>query len=386
MPLFLLYIIGVTFIVLAMAFRSIVVSGIAAITTILSAFVAFQGCSLVVQEGYLLGLIGLDRTGPIESFIPPIAFAILFELSMDYMVFLMSRIREEHVHGLKTREAVEHGIAAIGRVVVAAALIMGTVFAAFILTSDRVAKEFGLLLAVAILTDALVVRMTLVPAFLTLMGEKSWYMPRWLDRLLPSITVESPHDADAPRGIDVERPAEVAGRHDESPGAGSGAAPPRARSLRERKADSRGKSVSEPGYLRQSLAGAVLAPDAPDYDAARRGFNALVDRRPAAVARCTRQGRRRRRLRVRAGARAEVAVRGGGYNPAGHCVCDDGLVIDLSAMRGVEVDAERGSPCSQGGATWLDFDTATQAAGLVTPGAVGSTGVAGLTLGRRSAT
>ena len=99
---------------------------------------------------------------------PPIAFAILFGLSMDYMVFLMSRIREEHVHGLKTREAVEHGIAAIGRVIVAAAMIMGTVFAAFILTPDRISKEFGLLLAVAILTDALVVRMTLVPAFLTL--------------------------------------------------------------------------------------------------------------------------------------------------------------------------------------------------------------------------
>ena len=114
---------------------------------------------------------------------PPIAFAILFGLSMDYMVFLMSRIREEHVHGLKTREAVEHGIAAIGRVIVAAAMIMGTVFAAFILTPDRISKEFGLLLAVAILTDALLVRMTLVPAFLTLLGEKSWYIPRWLDRI-----------------------------------------------------------------------------------------------------------------------------------------------------------------------------------------------------------
>ena len=97
---------------------------------------------------------------------PPIAFAILFGLSMDYMVFLMSRIREEHVHGLKTREAVEHGIAAIGRVIVAAAIIMGTVFAAFILTSDRISKEFGLLLAVAILTDALIVKMTLDPGVL----------------------------------------------------------------------------------------------------------------------------------------------------------------------------------------------------------------------------
>ena len=212
LPLFLLYIVGVTFIVLAMAFRSIVISLTAAITTILSAFIAFGVLTLVVQEGYLLGLTGLDRTGPIETFVPPIAFAILFGLSMDYMVFLVSRIREEHVHGLTTREAVEHGIAAIGRVVVAAAIIMGTVFAAFILTSDRISKEFGLLLAVAILTDALVVRMTLVPAFLTLMGEKSWYMPRWLDRLLPNITIEPPHDGEthAPAGVAGElKPTEA---------------------------------------------------------------------------------------------------------------------------------------------------------------------------------
>ena len=196
MPIFLLFIIGVTFLVLAMAFRSIVVSATAAVTTLLSAFIGFGVLGLVVQQGHLLGLTGLDKTGPIETFVPPIAFAILFGLSMDYMVFIMSRIREEHVHGLDTRAAVEHGISAIGRVVVAAALIMGTVFAAFILSADRVPKEFGLLLAVAILTDALVVRMTLVPAFLTLMGEKSWYMPRWLDRVLPNITIEPPHDGE----------------------------------------------------------------------------------------------------------------------------------------------------------------------------------------------
>jgi putative drug exporter of the RND superfamily len=202
-PLFLLYVIGVTFILLAMAFRSVVISLTAGVTTILSAFAAFGVLTLVVQEGYLLGLTGLDRTGPIETFVPPIAFAILFGLSMDYMVFLMSRIREEHVHGLQTRAAVEHGIAAIGRVVVAAAVIMGTVFAAFILTSDRISKEFGILLAIAILTDALVVRMTLVPAFLTMLGEKSWYMPRWLDRALPNITIEAPHDGDAPRPVEA---------------------------------------------------------------------------------------------------------------------------------------------------------------------------------------
>jgi putative drug exporter of the RND superfamily len=206
LPIFLLYIIGVTFIVLAMAFRSIVISLTAAFTTILSAFVGFGVLTLVIQEGYLMDLTGLDRTGPIETFVPPIAFAIMFGLSMDYMVFLMSRIREEHVHGLKTREAVEHGIAAIGRVVVAAALIMGTVFAAFILTSDRISKEFGLLLAVAILTDALIVKMTLVPSFLTLMGEKSWYIPRWLDRLLPNITIEPPHDGEAASAPERGRP------------------------------------------------------------------------------------------------------------------------------------------------------------------------------------
>jgi RND superfamily putative drug exporter len=211
LPLFLLYIVGVTFLVLAMAFRSIVISLTAAITTILSAFVGFGVLTLVVQEGHLLSLTGLDRTGPIETFVPPIAFAILFGLSMDYMVFLMSRIREEHVNGLRCREAVEHGIAAIGRVVVAAALIMGTVFAAFILTADRISKEFGILLAIAILTDALIVRMTLVPAFLTLLGEKAWYMPRWLDRILPDVTIEPPGDREAPGRIGVERPVSAPG-------------------------------------------------------------------------------------------------------------------------------------------------------------------------------
>ena len=209
LPFFLLYVIGVTFLVLAMAFRSIVVSLTAAVTTILSAFVGFGVLTLVVQEGHLLGLTGLDRTGPIETFVPPIAFAILFGLSMDYMVFLMSRIREEHVHGLKTKEAVEHGIAAIGRVVVAAAVIMGTVFSAFILTPERVSKEFGILLAVAILVDALVVRMTLVPSFFTLLGEKTWYMPRWLDRLMPGLTVEPPHDGNGRAQVGAERPVEA---------------------------------------------------------------------------------------------------------------------------------------------------------------------------------
>jgi RND superfamily putative drug exporter len=207
LPLFLLYVIGVTFIVLAMAFRSIVISLAAAIGTILSAFIGFGVLTLVVQKGHLLGLVGLDRTGPIETFVPPIAFAILFGLSMDYMVFLMSRVREEHVNGLRCAAAVEHGIAAIGRVVVAAAIIMGTVFAAFILTPDRISKEFGILLAFAILTDALVVRMTLVPALLAMLGERAWYMPRWLDRFLPDVTIEPPQDGNLRRQPERQQPA-----------------------------------------------------------------------------------------------------------------------------------------------------------------------------------
>ena len=157
-PWFLLYIIGITFLLLAMAFRSAVIALKAALTTLLSALVGFGVLTLVVQKGYGMGIIGLDRTGPIESFVPPIAFAILFGLSMDYEVFLMSRIREEHVHGEDTVDAVKDGVAGVGRVIVAAALIMSSVFFSFLLSPDRVSKEFGLLLGVAILTDALLMR------------------------------------------------------------------------------------------------------------------------------------------------------------------------------------------------------------------------------------
>ena len=142
-PKFLLYIIGVTFLLLAMAFRSVVVAVKAALTTLISALVGFGVLVFVVQMGHGMGVIGLDRTGPIESFVPPIAFAIIFGLSMDYEVFLMSRIREEHVHGADTLNAVRDGVSGVGRVIVAAALIMATVFFAFMLNPDRVTKEFG---------------------------------------------------------------------------------------------------------------------------------------------------------------------------------------------------------------------------------------------------
>jgi FAD binding domain/Berberine and berberine like len=134
--------------------------------------------------------------------------------------------------------------------------------------------------------------------------------------------------------------------------------------------------------LRGSLAGAVIAPTDPGYDAARRCYNALIDRRPAAIARCLDARDVATALDFARASGLEVAVRGGGHNPAGHCVCDDGLVIDLSLMRRVEVDPDARTAASQGGATWLDFDTATQAFGLATPGGVvGTTGVAGLTFG-----
>jgi putative drug exporter of the RND superfamily len=192
LPWFLLFIIGVTVVLLTMAFRSLVIAVKAALTTLLSASVGFGVLVGVVQLGHGMGILGLDRTGPIEAFVPLIAFAILFGLSMDYEVFLMSRVREEHVRGKATRLALTDGIAGVGRVIVAAALIMSSVFFAFTIGDDRVTKEFGLLLGIAILTDALLVRMTMVPALLTMLGERSWLIPRWLDKTLPNLTVEPP--------------------------------------------------------------------------------------------------------------------------------------------------------------------------------------------------
>ena len=134
--------------------------------------------------------------------------------------------------------------------------------------------------------------------------------------------------------------------------------------------------------LRRSLAGSVIEPADPEYDAARRCYNALIDRRPALIARCASAADVATALDFARAQELEVAVRGGGHNPAGHCVCDDGFVIDLSTMRSVTVDADARLARAEGGATWLDFDTATQAFGLAAPGGiVGSTGVAGLTLG-----
>ena len=181
-PWFLLWIIGITFLVLAMAFRSALIAIKAALTTLASAMVGFGALTLMVQLGHGIGLLGLDRTGPIESFVPPIAFAILFGLSMDYEVFLMSRIREEHVHGSDTVQATRDGVAGVGRVIIAAAFIMASVFFSFVFNPDRVSKEFGLLLG-----DRDPDRCPGHPAdagagAAGLLKERTWWIPRWLDK------------------------------------------------------------------------------------------------------------------------------------------------------------------------------------------------------------
>ncbi len=190
-PLFLLIVLGITFLVLTMAFRSIVIAIKASIATLLSALAAFGLLVVVFQFGWGIEAVGLDRTGPIESFLPIIVFAILFGLSMDYEVFLVSRIREQYVRGDTPREAIRHGISAIGRVVVAAATIMAVVFLSFMLGDDRAIKEFGFGLGVAILIDAFIVRLTLVPAVMHILNNTAWYIPRWVDRLMPGVTIES---------------------------------------------------------------------------------------------------------------------------------------------------------------------------------------------------
>jgi RND superfamily putative drug exporter len=204
--LFLLFIVGITFLVLTMAFRSIVVALKAVIATFLSALAAFGALVAVFQWGWLQGLVGLDVTGPTASFLPVIVLSILFGLSMDYEVFLASRIREEYVKGGEARRAVTAGVAGVGRVIVAAAIIMGVVFWAFVLTDDRTVKSFGLGLGVAILVDALIVRMLLVPAVMHLLGDRAWYMPRWLDRVLPRLTIEAPEERHDETDIDTDLP------------------------------------------------------------------------------------------------------------------------------------------------------------------------------------
>ena len=193
-PLFLAFVVGVIFLLMTMAFRSVVVALKAAVTTLLSALAAFGALVAVFQWGWLQGLVGLDTTGPTASFLPVIVLSILFGLAMDYEVFLASRIREEYVKDGDAHGSITRGVKGVGRVIVAAAIIMGVVFWAFVLSDDRTVKSFGLGLGVAILVDALIIRMLMVPAIMHLLGRRAWYIPRWLDRVLPNLTIEPPDE------------------------------------------------------------------------------------------------------------------------------------------------------------------------------------------------
>jgi RND superfamily putative drug exporter len=207
MPMFLALVGGIIFLILAMAFRSVVVALKAAITTLISGMAALGAIVAIFQWGWLGSVVGLDRTGPIESYMPLILFAILFGLAMDYEVFLVSRIRESFTKGASARDAITEGVGNIGRIIFAAGTIMVVVFWAFVLGDDRTVKEFGVGLGVAILMDAFVVRMMLVPAVMHLLGDKAWYMPRWLDRALPHLTIEPPEEPAA--ADEEEEPTEL---------------------------------------------------------------------------------------------------------------------------------------------------------------------------------
>jgi putative drug exporter of the RND superfamily len=190
LPLFIAVVVLLSALLLMAVFRSILVPLKAMLMNVLSIGAAFGIVVAVFQWGWLGGLIGLEGTGPIESFLPVFLFAIVFGLSMDYEVFLMSRIHEEWEASHDEQRAVTRGLALTGRVITAAALIMVTVFASFMLGPDRIIKLFGLGLSAAVLIDAVVIRTVLVPAIMQLFGPAAWWLPGWLSKRLPRIAVE----------------------------------------------------------------------------------------------------------------------------------------------------------------------------------------------------
>jgi RND superfamily putative drug exporter len=199
LPVYILLVAGLSVLILMAVFRSVVIPIKAAIFNLISFFAGFGVLVAVFQEGYLglNELFGVDRTGPIESFLPVFLFAILFGLSMDYEIFLISRVHESWNHRPDNAWALRHGIGESGRVVLAAGAIMTAVFLAFTLGDSRIIKEIGLGLGAAILIDVLLVRMILVPAFMSIVGSRNWWFPAWLDRILPRLDVEgsAPHEA-----------------------------------------------------------------------------------------------------------------------------------------------------------------------------------------------
>jgi RND superfamily putative drug exporter len=190
LPQMILIVIGLSFIVLLLAFRSLVLPLKAAFANLLSVGAAYGVVTFIFQEGHGASAIGLDGAIAIVSYVPLLMFAILFGLSMDYEVFLLSQIQEHYEESEDTRQAVIDGLATTGRVITSAALIMVCVFASFVLSGNAIVKQFGVGLAVAIAIDATVVRCLVVPAIMTLLGDRCWWMPRWLGKALPHISVE----------------------------------------------------------------------------------------------------------------------------------------------------------------------------------------------------
>ncbi|MCU1397171.1 MAG: transporter [Acidimicrobiales bacterium] len=190
LPLFIAAVIGLSFLLLMVVFRSLLVPLKAALMNLLSIGAAYGAVVAVFQWGWGKGLVGLHETVPISPFLPMIMFAVLFGLSMDYEVFLLSRIREEFSKTGDSRSSVVDGLGGTARVITSAALIMISVFASFLLVPDVEIKMFAVGLTVAVLVDATIVRMVLVPATMELMGDANWWLPGWLDRLLPNIDIE----------------------------------------------------------------------------------------------------------------------------------------------------------------------------------------------------
>jgi putative drug exporter of the RND superfamily len=173
-----------------LVFRSVLVPIKATLGFLLSLAATFGALVALFQWGWGADLLGVEQTGPIVSSLPIVVIGIVFGLAMDYQVFLVTRMREDRVHGAPPRQAVITGFGHGARVVTAAAMIMISVFAGFIIAPDPLIKSIGFALSAAVFFDAFVVRMTIVPAVMTLLGEAAWWLPRWLDRLLPNVDVE----------------------------------------------------------------------------------------------------------------------------------------------------------------------------------------------------
>jgi RND superfamily putative drug exporter len=196
LPVFLAVVVGLGFIALTILFRSLLVPLIGALTSLLSLGAALGVTVAIFQWGWGAEQLGLSSTGPILPFLPIMVFAILFGLSMDYQVFLVSRMHEEWVHTGDNAKSVRRGLAGSGRVVAIAAAIMSSVFLAFIPTPEDTIKLFGVGLATAVLVDAFIIRLVLVPSLISWIGPPTWWLPGWLDRILPDVHVESEGSAD----------------------------------------------------------------------------------------------------------------------------------------------------------------------------------------------